>query len=86
MIGMVEYVIPAVETELAAVRSALSAIAAAHGGRLPTSAQLTQQQSELLDGRLGGALEALSQVPGLLETEAPPQLTQIPRRDARIDP
>ena len=34
------------------------------------TAQLTQRQSELLDGALGGALEGLSQVPGALETEA----------------
>ncbi|HEY3759636.1 MAG TPA: EfeM/EfeO family lipoprotein [Solirubrobacteraceae bacterium] len=76
----------AVDTELATLRAAMSNVAAAHGGRLPTNTQLTQQQSESLDGALEGALEALSQVPGALETEAPPQTPQIPSRDVRIDP
>jgi iron uptake system EfeUOB component EfeO/EfeM len=76
----------AVATELATLRATMSSVAAAHGGRLPTDAQLTQPQSESLAGALGGALEALSQVPGALETEAPPQAPQIPRRDVRIDP
>ncbi len=81
-----ENTIPIVKTELAALRSAIASLAAAHGGRLPSNAQLTQAQAELLDGTLGGALEALSQVPGALETELPPQIPQIPRRDARIEP
>jgi iron uptake system EfeUOB component EfeO/EfeM len=86
VLGGLERVIPAVDTEFASLRSAMAAIAAAHGGRLPPNGQLTQQQSELLDGTLGGALEALSQVPGVLETEAPPQIPQIPRSAVRIDP
>ncbi len=77
---------PAVETELATLRSAIASIAAAHNGRLPSNGQLTQRQRELLDGALGGALEALSRVPGALETEAPPKIPQIPQRDFRIDP
>ncbi len=81
-----ERVIPAVDTELRSLRSAMAALAAAHGGRLPSNGQLTQSQSELLDGTLGGALEALSQVPGVLETESPPPIPQIPQRDVRIDP
>jgi iron uptake system EfeUOB component EfeO/EfeM len=72
--------------ELAALRAAMASLAAAHGGRLPSNAQLTQQQSELLDGRVGGALEGLDQVPGALETETPPPIPQIPRRDIRIEP
>jgi iron uptake system EfeUOB component EfeO/EfeM len=86
VIGGAERVIPAVDTELVALRSAIASIAAAHGGRLPPNGQLTQRQSVLLNGTLGGALEALSQVPGVLETEAPPQIPQIPPRDVRIDP
>jgi iron uptake system EfeUOB component EfeO/EfeM len=78
--------LPALATEFAALRSALASIAAAHGGRLPSNGQLTQPQSELLDGTLGGVLEALSQVPDELETEALPRIPQIPRRDMRIDP
>jgi iron uptake system EfeUOB component EfeO/EfeM len=72
--------------ELAALRKAMASLAAAHGGRLPSNAQLTQQQSELLDGTVGGALEGLDQVPGALETETPPPIPQIPQRDVRIEP
>ncbi len=86
VLGGVERVIPAVDTEFATLRSALATIAAAHGGRLPSNEQLTQQQAELLDGTLGGALEALAEVPGVLETEAPPQIPQIAKLDVRIDP
>lgn len=81
-----ESTIPIVKTELAALRSVMASLAAAHGGRLPSNAELTQAQSELLDGTLGGALEALSQVSGALETELPPQIPQIPKRYARIEP
>jgi iron uptake system EfeUOB component EfeO/EfeM len=81
-----ENTIPIVKTELATLRSVIASLAAAHGGRLPSNAQLTQTQAELLDGTLGGALEALSQVPGTLETELPPQIPQIPTRDVRIEP
>jgi iron uptake system EfeUOB component EfeO/EfeM len=81
-----ENTIPIVKAELAALRSAIASLAAAHGGRLPSNAQLTQAQAVLLDGTLGGALEALSQVPGALETELPPQIPQIPKSDARIEP
>ena len=63
-----------------------AALAAAHGGRLPANGQLTQRQSELLDGTLGGALEALAQVPGALETEPPPHDPADPARAERIDP
>jgi iron uptake system EfeUOB component EfeO/EfeM len=81
-----ESTIPIVETELATLRSAIASLAAAHGGRLPSNEQLTQAQAELLDGTLGGALEALSQVPGALETELPPQIPQIPKHEERIEP
>ncbi len=77
---------PVVKAELAALRLVMASLAAAHGGRLPSNAQLTQAQTELLDGALGSTLEALSQVPGALETELPPQIPQIPKRDARIEP
>jgi iron uptake system EfeUOB component EfeO/EfeM len=77
---------PVVKAELAALRSVMASLAAAHGGHLPSNAQLTQAQTELLDGTLGGTLEALSQVPGALETELPPQIPQIPKRDARVEP
>ncbi len=81
-----ENTVPTVDAELASLRSTVASLAAAHGGRLPSNGQLTQQQSELLDGALGGALEALSQVPGALETELPPQIPQVPQREERIEP
>jgi high-affinity iron transporter len=81
-----ENTIPIVKSELATLRAAIASLAAAHGGRLPSIEQLTQAQGELLDGALGGALEALSQVPGALETELPPQIPQIPKREERIEP
>jgi high-affinity iron transporter len=75
-----------VEAELAPLRATLSSLAAAHGGRLPTNGQLTQSQAIRLHGTVGAALEALSLVPGTLETEAAPQVPSIPQRDVRIDP
>jgi high-affinity iron transporter len=80
------HIVAAVDTELATLRSAIASIAAAHGGRVPANGQLTQHQAELLDGTLGGALEALSLVPGALETEKPPPIAQIPKSDVRIEP
>ena len=81
-----EEVLRSVKAELSLLRSRMDAIAAAHGGRLPANGGLTQAQAEQLDGALGGALEALSQVPGRLEVEIPPHVTPIPSSDARIDP
>jgi deferrochelatase/peroxidase EfeB len=65
------------EAELTTVRSGLSSLASAHSGRLPRNDELTQHQSELLDAALGGALEALAQVPEALEVKAPAQVPQI---------
>lgn len=81
-----ERVIPAVDTELRILRGVMAALAAAHGGQLPSNRQLTQQQSIQLDGAIGGALEALSQVPGVLETETPPPIPAIPKGDLRVNP
>ncbi len=77
---------PILEAELAAMRATIAQIAAAHGGRLPPNGQLSQRESELLDGTLGGALEALAQVPGALESETIVPPPRIPRNDVRIDP
>lgn len=73
------------EIEFATLRSAMASIARAHGGRLPSNTQLTQQQSELLDGALGGTLEALSLLPPALDTEPFVPVTAIPKHDVRID-
>jgi iron uptake system EfeUOB component EfeO/EfeM len=75
-----------VPTELAALRAAMASLATAHGGRLPSNGTLTQQQSELLNSRMGAALEALAQIPGALETEPTPQIPSIPQHDEQIDP
>jgi high-affinity iron transporter len=77
---------PVVQAEHETLRGAFRSIAEEHGGRLPTNEQLTQRQSELLDGTLGGALEALSRVPVVLEAEAPVGNVKIPSVDSRIDP
>ncbi len=71
LFGRDQQALPVAETELAALRKLLAAIARAHGGRLPSNAELSQSEAERLDGTLGGALEGLSQVPGSLETEVP---------------
>ncbi len=81
-----ENVTSIVPTGLTALRSAMATLAAAHGGRLPSKGELTQEQSELLNSRLGGALEALAQVPGALEVEPTPQTPNIPARAEKIDP
>jgi iron uptake system EfeUOB component EfeO/EfeM len=86
LLGVREGVIAVVDAELAALESTFSSLAKAHGGRLPRNTELTQQESERLDGALSGALEALSQVPGTLETELAPQIPSIPKRAQRIDP
>jgi iron uptake system EfeUOB component EfeO/EfeM len=75
-----------VPTELASLQSTMRTLAAAHGGALPSNGALTQQQSELLNSRMGAALEALAQVPGALETEPTPQIPSIPKHDQEIDP
>lgn len=75
-----------VPPELASLQSAMSSLADEHGGVLPSNGALTQQQSELLNSRMGAALEALAQVPGALETEPTPHIPSIPKRDEEIDP
>lgn len=75
-----------VDAQLASLRATMASLDGAHGGQLPSNGALTQQQAELLDSSLGGALEALAQVPGALEAESPPRIPSIPARDVRIDP
>lgn len=75
-----------VDTELAPLRSTISALAGSHGGQLPSNAQLSQQEAESLDSAMGDALEALAQIPGALEAEVPPPIPQIPSSAERIDP
>jgi len=86
LLGVREGVIGVVDTELAALEARFAALSSAHGGLLPTNTELSRRQSEQLDGALSGALEALAQVPGTLETEATPQIPPISKLDAKIDP
>jgi high-affinity iron transporter len=86
MLGSREAVLPVVNADLAGLRSTLAAITRAHGGSLPTTAALTQPQSEQLSGSIGQALEGLAQVPGALETTPTPTVPQIPAADVKIDP
>jgi iron uptake system EfeUOB component EfeO/EfeM len=86
VLGTTERVIPTVDTELAQLRSAFAVLAADHGGQLPSNDELSQEQAEQLDGTLQGALEALSQVPGVLETEPPPKIPRIPPKDFKVNP
>lgn len=74
------------ETELGHLRNVLSGLSAAHGGTLPTNRQLTQSERELLDAAVGETLEALAQLPGMLETAPAPTIPAIPRDKAKIDP
>jgi len=75
-----------VDTELAHLSGVMEGLAAAHGGTLPSNTELSQKQSEALDAAVGEALEALSQVPGSLETTKLPVTPTIPARDVVIDP
>jgi high-affinity iron transporter len=74
------------ETELGHLQAVLNGLAAAHGGTLPTNRQLSQGEAERLDAAVGEALEALAQIPGLLETGPTPKIPAIPRSAVKIDP
>jgi hypothetical protein len=86
VLGQREGVLAVVDTDLRGLRGTLSSIKRSHGGILPTTAQLTQDESERLDAAVGQALEGLAQVPGALETVNATQPPAIPAADARTDP
>jgi hypothetical protein len=75
-----------VATELSSLSSTLASLARAHGGRLPTNGELSQTQSEQLNASIGQALEALAQVPGVLESAAAPTTPPIPHSAFKLDP
>ena len=81
-----EGILPIVNADMGTLRTALAAIERAHGGTIPTTSQLTQDETERLDASLGQALEGLSQVPGALETTPAPVVPKIPAADIKIDP
>jgi iron uptake system EfeUOB component EfeO/EfeM len=80
-----ENVLGVVNVDLGGLRSTIASIRTAHGGNLPTNAQLTHVQSERLNASLGQALEGLAQVPGALETTNTAQIPQIPLEAVEID-
>jgi high-affinity iron transporter len=51
-----------------------------HGGTLPALGALTHDEHALITGRLGTALEALSGIPGDLETQPAPVVPSLPTR------
>ena len=68
-------------TELLMLSEALARIRRGHRGRYPSLAQLSIYEREQLDGYVAGALSALDQMPGTLETEVhhlPPKLQASP--------
>jgi iron uptake system EfeUOB component EfeO/EfeM len=71
--------LPPVEFALKAFGARLAAVRRAHGGRLPTQAALRPREREALNGGLGALLEALSALPGDLETQLPPAVPAIPK-------
>jgi high-affinity iron transporter len=67
-----------VTSELTALHRTLATIRADHHGRYPRLDALTSHERAQLDGATGAALEALSEVPGALETQRPPSIEPIP--------
>jgi hypothetical protein len=67
-----------VQNELLLLRAALAKVRRTHHGTWPTLAQLSTVQRELIDGTLAGALGALEQLPGTLETTALPVIPADP--------
>ncbi len=68
-----------VRTELGMLGGLVGTIRRAHRGGYPSLPQLSIYEREQLDGYVAGALSALDQMPGVLETEihrAPPKLAE----------
>lgn len=69
---------PHVDVAMKRLRAELSSIYDAHHSRWPTLAGLSHREHADLDGAMGAALEALSQVPGAAETVAPADIPKLP--------
>jgi hypothetical protein len=67
-----------VQNNLVLIGRALDRIRREHGGAWPTLGQLSVSQRELLNGTLAGALSALEQLPGTLETKPIQTIPNIP--------
>jgi high-affinity iron transporter len=81
-----EGILPIVNADMGTLRTTLASIQRAHEGSIPTTSQLSQDQSDQLDASLGQALEGLAQVPGALEVAPAPVVPKIPAADIKIDP
>ena len=71
--------LPPVEARLGSLEAELAAIRRSHGGTLPALGELSRPAREQVQGRVGAALEALSGLPGALETTLPPVIPAIPK-------
>jgi hypothetical protein len=67
-----------VRTELQMLSDVLATVRRRHGGRYPSLAELGPYEHEQLNGYTAGALSALEQMPGTLETEARPPIPKLP--------
>jgi iron uptake system EfeUOB component EfeO/EfeM len=74
-----EDAIEVVDSSLLRLDRVLASLRSSDRGRWPTLEQLSQNQTELLDGAVGGAAEALDEVPGALETKLPAPIPSLPR-------
>jgi iron uptake system EfeUOB component EfeO/EfeM len=66
-----EDAIEVVDSSLLRLDRVLTSLRSSDRGRWPTLEQLSQNETELLDGAVGGTAEALDEVPGALETKLP---------------
>jgi hypothetical protein len=57
----------------------LAAIRRRHDGRYPSLAELSSYEHEQLNGYTAGALMALQEMPGTLETEVRPPVPKLPQ-------
>jgi iron uptake system EfeUOB component EfeO/EfeM len=78
MLGGRDDTLAEVQNELLLVGQALAKVRREHGGSWPTLAQLTMTERELVNGTLAGALGALEQLPGALETVNIPEIPRDP--------
>ena len=78
MLGGRDNTLAEVQNELLLLGAALTKVRHEHHGTWPTLSQLSISQRELIDGTLAGALGALEQLPGALETTALPEIPTDP--------
>jgi hypothetical protein len=67
-----------VRSELSMFSGMLASISRRHHGRYPSLSELGSYEHEQLNGYVAGALSALEQMPGVLETEARPPVPKLP--------